>query len=169
MAPETGHRISQLFPLAGINNSSLSAGQVGAQGGFWTAGEGGTHTTGKLQPTDAFSIVCGLNSNTLLVGESGGNGFLFDTAAVQIYGLNAYPFIGDLFSQLTISNDINDSGRLVGIGLIDGVQHGFVGQIVVPEPSSFAILSFGFVFLSIFGWMRRKANSDPGERCIIWC
>jgi hypothetical protein len=43
------------------------------------------------------------------------------------------------FTQLAAIYDINNSNQFIGVGLIDGVEHGFVGQIV-PEPSSLVLL-----------------------------
>ena len=54
-------------------------------------------------------------------------------APLQIYDLSAYLLPGSPFSQLTAASDINNTNEFVGVGLVDGVEHGFVVQIV-PEP-----------------------------------
>lgn len=46
--------------------------------------------------------------------------------------------------QLTTLNDINNSNEFVGEGLVNGVEHGFVGQISsVPEPSTRTMAGIG--------------------------
>ena len=127
------------YPLAGINNNSMAAGSDGNVGAYWTP-TGGLGHTGLLSPSDPSSVVNGLNDNGLLVGASGGKAFLFDTGVSQIYDLSAYLLPGSPFSQLTAASDINNTNEFVGVGLVDGVEHGFVAQIV-PEPGTWAMLA----------------------------
>ena len=138
------------YPLAGINNNSMAAGYDGNVGAYWSP-TGGLGHTGLLSPSDPSSVVNGLNDNGLLVGTSGGKAFLFDTGVSQIYDLSAYLLPGSPFSQLTAASDINNTNEFVGVGLVDGVEHGFVGQILVPEPGTSVMLAaiavaIGFLF-----------------------
>ena len=130
----------QFCSAGGINNKGMAAGSDGNVGAYWSSTTGVSHT-GLLSPTDSSSTVLGLNDNGLLAGTSGGKAFVFDTNTSEIYDLNVYLPAGSPFSQLTELTDINNTNEFVGIGLIDGVEHGFVGQIVVPEPGTGALLA----------------------------
>ena len=121
--------------------------------------------TGLLAPTDSSSTVLGLNDNGLLAGTSGGKAFLFDTNTSEIYDLNAYLPAGSPFSQLTELTDINNTNEFIGVGLIDGVEHGFVGQIVVPEPGTGALLAALAIAGSLwFARQRRHGRRLAGIR-----
>ena len=50
------------------------------------------------------------------------------------------------------THDINNTNEFIGVGLVGGVSHGFVGQIEAPEPSTLILL--GIAFLSFLGWRR---------------
>jgi hypothetical protein len=96
---------------------------------------------GKLSPSDASSIALGLNDTGLIVGESGAKGFLYDLSVLTMLDLNLFPRQTLGFGQVLRLNDINNDGTFVGVALVDGVEHGIVGQLVpVPEPSSVVLL-----------------------------
>ena len=79
----------------------------------------------------------------------GYKGFLFDTADHTLYNLNDLLSAGSPFTELNVANDINNSGQFVGVGLVGGVEHGFVGQ-TVPEPSSVLLLFIAAVCFLTF-------------------
>jgi hypothetical protein len=147
-------------PLAGINNSGVAAGQAGGVGAYWSPA-GGLASTGKVSPSDLSSVVEGLNDESSLVGQSGGKAFLFDTANQQMYNLTALLPSGSLFTSLDSATGINNSDEFIGIGEINGVEHGFVGQITAsPEPSAFFLLAAcGASLLASRLRRRRHANA----------
>ena len=141
----------------------MAAGSDGNVGAYWSSAAGVSHT-GLLAPTDSSSTVLGLNDNGLLAGTSGGKAFLFDTGAAEIYDLNAYLPAGSPFSQLTAANDINNADEFVGVGLVDGVAHGFVGQIVVPEPGTGALLAALAIAGSLWFARQRRHSRQPEQK-----
>ncbi len=56
---------------------------------------------------------------------------------------------------------INDSGQIVGEGIINGQTHGFLlspsAQPSVPEPGTLALLVTAFSGLLAYGWRRHLA------------
>jgi len=144
------------YPLAGINNNSLSGGEMASFASYWNVGEG-VNGIAKLNPADLSSLVCGLNDQSLLVGYSGDKAFLFDLSHQSLIDLSIHLPAGSPFSQLTVANDINDSEMFVGVGLVSGVQHGFVGQITtVPEPSTACALASLIVTGGLVWLIRRR-------------
>jgi hypothetical protein len=83
----------------------------------------------------------------LIVGESGAKGIVYDIADDALLDLNLFPRFTLGFGQVLRLHDINNDGTFVGVALVDGVEHGFVGTLVVPEPSSVALLAAGFAAL----------------------
>ena len=70
-----------------------------------------------------------------MVGYSGSQALLYDLSSATEYNMNALIPTNSPFTQLTTANDINNNNEFIGEGLVDGVEHGFVGQISsVPEP-----------------------------------
>ena len=156
--------LGSFAPLGGINNNSMAAGYDGNVGAYWSSTAGLSHT-GLLSPTDSSSTVLGLNDNGLLAGTSGGKAFLFDTNTSEIYDLNAYLPAGSPFSQLSELTDINNTDEFFGVGLVDGIEHGFVGQIVVPEPGTGALLAALAIAGSLwFARQRRHGRRLAGIR-----
>jgi probable HAF family extracellular repeat protein len=140
------------YPLAGIANNGMTAGQDGLEAASLAIGDSVPSPIGRLNPTDLASSACGLNdASTYIVGYSDTQGLLFDTTTHTLYNLNNLLPTGTSFTQLTSANDINNSGEFVGVGLVGGVEHGFVGQIVVPEPSTLC----GLVWLAVMGGLLR--------------
>ena len=67
----------------------------------------------------------------------------------QLFNANSFSRMTAGFGQIVRLNDINNSDQFVGVALIDGVEHGIVGQLLpTPEPSSFLLAALGFVALS---------------------
>jgi probable HAF family extracellular repeat protein len=131
---------TSFYPLAGINNNGAAAGQAGSVGAYWSAASG-LASTGKLSASDSSSVVEGLNDNTYLVGQSGGKAFLFDTASQQMYNLSALLPAGSPFTSLDSAIAINNGNEFIGIGEVNGIEHGFVGQITAsPEPTTLCLV-----------------------------
>ncbi len=158
---------SSFDPVA-INNNNLLAGQDSGLGAYWSSADG-YEWIGKLSQSDPTSDVLGLNSNAdpYLVGYSGSQACLFDPGIGQLYNLNDYLPTGSPFTSLTAANDINNSDEFIGIGLVDGVEHGFVGQIVVPEPSTLTLLAIGSLIAFAYGcWRCREASQKTVVQCV---
>jgi hypothetical protein len=74
---------------------------------------------------------------------------LASSARATISGIR----LTDLGAGVTSNAIINNNGEFVGMGLVGGVPHGFVGQIAIsPAPSTLALLGVGALVLSILGW-----------------
>jgi probable HAF family extracellular repeat protein len=53
--------------------------------------------------------------------------------------------------------DINDTGFIVGFGLVGGVEHAFLlSPVAVPEPGTLALCGFGLGGLALRTWRRRR-------------
>jgi probable HAF family extracellular repeat protein len=149
-------------PLAGINNNGVAAGQAGGVGAYWSVA-GGLVSTGKLSASDSSSVVEGLNDGTHLVGQSGGKAFLFDTASQQMYNLSSLLPAGSLFASLDNATGINNSDEFIGVGEINGVEHGFVGQITsTPEPPTLALLAAAACLCTVFARRGQRAGPRRG-------
>lgn len=145
------------FPYAGINNQDMTAGFQSGSAGYLQLEEPLVSPIGKLQVDDDFSNALGLNDLGLIVGESGAKGFLFDQPTATLLDLNLFPRLTPGFGQVLRLTDINNDGTFVGVALIDGVEHGFVGMLVVPEPSSWILIGVGLIGMCIIR-NRRQAR-----------
>ncbi len=144
------------FPFAGINNHSLTAGQnLGGLGSFMFTGEQAEVTLSTLHPSDSSSSILGLNDSGIMVGESGTNAFAFDLSSGQMFDMNSFATRGlqpDAILRLT---DINNQGEFVGVALINGVEHGFSGNIgAIPEPSGITIAAVGVTVVLMYARSR---------------
>ncbi len=163
------------FPYAGINQSKLTAGINAGQFSFYTIGVNlFAISAGKISPSDAFSLANGLNDVGQLVGESGNKGALYDLSSQALFDLNLFPRHTPGFGQVLRLTDINNDGKFVGVALVDGIEHGIVGQLVpVPEPSSLVLLAIGAAAMILFftGPMRQPQKSGlpraPRRECAI--
>lgn len=145
------------YPLGGINNSGVTAGRHLSGAAYLTIGELGQNDIGSLDIYDLLAECRGLNNGGLMVGLSGDKAFLFDMTDRSLFNLNNFLPTGSPFTQLTVANDINDSGAFVGMGLVGGVQHGFVGQVTItPEPSTLALLLIATVSAAALRCFRRR-------------
>jgi probable HAF family extracellular repeat protein len=152
------------FPLAGLTNSGATAGQYSSssQAAYLPVLIGGQAlwVLPKLSASDLSALAFGLNDEGSVVGESGGKGFLYDTTTLQLYNMSDFLPPLSPFTQLTALNDIGNSNEFIGVGLVDGVQHGFVGQIT-PEPSIFVLLGIGSAALLAWAcWRRRRGQAS---------
>jgi hypothetical protein len=148
------------YPINRITNNSMTGGQQSGAAAYWQVGSSGATNVGKLSDSDPTSQINGLNDNNVMVGESGNKALLFDLSSDTLYNLNTYLPNGSPFTQLTAANDINNSNEFIGEGLVNGVEHGFVGQISsVPEPSALVLLGIGAVSVLAYGWRRRARAS----------
>ncbi|PSB34875.1 HAF repeat-containing PEP-CTERM protein [Chlorogloea sp. CCALA 695] len=104
-----------------------------------------------------FSKALGVNNSQQIVGDSTLSGestqhaFLWEDG--EILDLNSLvdPSVG---WELTSALEINNNGDIIGVGLYNGVQRGFIAT-AVPEPSSvLGVLGLGLFGLS--NWRKRK-------------
>jgi hypothetical protein len=141
-----------------INNSNMTVGQESGNGTYWSP-TGNFGAIGTLLPSEPSSLY-GLNDNDIMVGASGSKGVIYDPSIGQLYDINTYLPTNSPFTQLTTANDINNNNEFIGEGLVNGVEHGFVGQISsVPEPSAIVLLGIGAVSFLAYGWRRRTKAS----------
>lgn len=149
---------TSFYPLAGVNNNGIAAGQELTVGAYWSPSIG-LNGTGKLLLSDPSSSIDGLNDNTYLVGDSGSQAILFDTSSQQMYNMNNYLTGSMPFSQLNNLTDINNSNQFTGVGQVNGVQHGCVGTLETPEPGTLTLLaaaSLAVVGKCLFWAARRR-------------
>ena len=137
-------------PQAGVNTSLLTAGTNGDQAAYLTIGPNHLSTLPKLSLSDDFSAFYGLNDLNQIVGTSGEKGILYDQPTSTLFDLNLFPGQTLGFGQVLRLTDINNNGTFVGVALVGGVEHGFVGQLVpVPEPSTWLLLSVAVASLCV--------------------
>ncbi len=141
-------------PQAGVNNSLMTAGTTANLASYLAIGSSSPLSLAKLSPSDDFAAFYGLNDLNQLVGTSGEKGLLYDIPSNGVFDLNLFPRQTLGFGQVLRLTDINNNGTFVGVALVGGVEHGFVGQLVpVPEPSSFVTLALGLAALVV--WIGR--------------
>lgn len=125
----------------GINNNGLTAGQnLSLQMGesiFHVIGPAGAHAAG-------------INDLGQIVGFTiSGSGFIYETSSDLYFDINLFPRLTPDFGKITRLTELNEGGTFVGTVLVDGVEHGFVGQLVeVPEPSTVVIAAVGLLALA---------------------
>ena len=87
----------------------------------------GMTNLGRLLPTDIFSYASDINNKGQVVGYSGNfegfRAFLYSNGRLQDLNNLIPPNSG---ITLNFVNAINDKGQIVGTGLINGQQHGFL-------------------------------------------
>ena len=144
------------FPVAGINNQNLSAGWDGIQASTFQIGDLDHETLGKLLPTDDFSIAYGLNDLNQIVGMSGSKGFIYESTSQSLLNANQLNLSGVTSDNIKLINDINNnSSTFIGIATINGVEHGFLATLAVPEPSSLVLTAAS---LFMFARFRTRKN-----------
>lgn len=128
---------SNYLPLAGINNNSLSAGQVGDSAQYSQVGQGGSVLQGALT-FDSYSR--GLNDNNLIFGEAMGTGYAFDLSTGETFHLNDFQRTGFAVDAIISVNDVNENNEFIGLARRGDSIFGFSGRAVaVPEPNIFAL------------------------------
>jgi probable HAF family extracellular repeat protein len=154
-AEYSGGFSSSYLPMAGINILNVTAGQIGDTAIYYPISQQ-PHIMPPVMELDVISESLGLNDTGQIVGESDDKGFLYDIGTNVTFDLNAFPRLTPGFGQILRLNDINNDGTFVGVALVDGVEHGFVGNLVsVPEPSGLALLAIGLAACAI---VRRRPS-----------
>lgn len=101
------------------------------RGDYITANTGGT-TYWRVYAADGTSkpLPTGFQGRSIadngrVVGVMGGKATLIEPLGIPV-DLNTLLPAGSPFSSLTTADDINDAGDVIGIGLVGGVQHGYL-------------------------------------------
>jgi hypothetical protein len=85
------------------------------------------------------------------VGTSGDTefkGFLYDLPSLSLFNINNFAAVGFHLDSITRLTDINNSNMFIGVGLVNGVEHGLVGEFVaVPEPSALLLVAVGLTIV----------------------
>ncbi len=83
------------------------------------------------------------------------NAFAFDISTGEMFDMNTFATRGldpDAILRLT---DINNQGQFVGTVMINGFEHGIIGNIgAIPEPSALTSAAIGVVVVLIFARAR---------------
>jgi hypothetical protein len=149
-----------VYSVNPATGKATSIGQSGLSGGF--AATGGL----AFGPGDTLFMQYGLfasdyalytvNQSTALATKVGSSGV--STNGLVFFGGNAYAFnfFGEIFTLNTTTGAATDTGVSVtgGFGQIDAAA------VVVPEPTSLALVSFGAAGLAGYCWRRRKHASS---------
>lgn len=139
------------FPIAGVNNNSATAGFHVTTASIMSIGTSDPSPLGKLLNSDPFSRSLGLNDAGLIVGESGLTAFAFDLSTNTLYNMNDFNRLGFKPESMLRLTDINNDGTFIGIARFNGIDHGVSGNfVVVPEPSTFDIMTLGIPRLVIW-------------------
>ena len=138
----------------GINNSGEVVGQSDTRNGAWCAF---LYSNGSMQSLAPASAANGINDLGQIVGQNGGHAFILTDGLMQ--DLNDYLVEVDPDWTLADATGINDAGQICGYGIApSGKQDGILlTPVVVPEPSSFALLAAGTIGLLGYGWRCRRA------------
>jgi uncharacterized membrane protein len=129
---------TDFWGTAGINNNRIAAGQENTGSGYYALGNLDSDRIPVLSLDDTFSIANGLNNNDIIVGESDQKGYFYDLSADfqlplgadALYNANEFIRFGASFDSIVRLLDINDGNNFVGVALVDGVEHGFVGDFL---------------------------------------
>ncbi len=145
-----------------INNSGTI---VGWSSDGWNAMHGFVHSGGGTLNAASDDLgtsavfVNGINNLGQVVGSmtvlSGGDDAFID------YGNGSAIDLNDLLEPdsgwlLESAHGINDSGQIVGTGVIGGQTEAFLLNPIVPEPSTLALIAAGAAGLLGCGWRRRR-------------
>lgn len=146
-----------------INDAGQVVGVGGSDSGFaraflYDSRSGAMADLGALG--NAGSIAYGINNAGQVVGLSYGandfyaHAFLYDSGTM--IDLNSFSAVQSAGWLLYTANDINDRGQIVGAGLINGEQHGYLLTPIgrVPEPAITWLMLAGM--LSLVGVRVRK-------------
>lgn len=151
----TGTDISGTRPLA-INNVGTIVGENLNGLGFILRG-GAAISLGFAGGT--FSIPRGINDLDTVVGmatfgDATQSAHAFVYADGDMVALDSLSEVMDAgWGQITYANDINNSGQIIGVGILNGEYHAFL-MTPVPEPSSAILALSGLVI--VFGANRRR-------------
>lgn len=107
-----------------VNHNRQISGAQGLVSAIWDFNAGVTTMLGHLNPSDTRSRGLGINNAGLVVGESVGTGaFLYNPATSTLVNLTAE--LAPQFAgwTVTVANDINENGWIVGDGVLNGVKH----------------------------------------------
>ncbi|WP_009633885.1 PEP-CTERM sorting domain-containing protein [Synechocystis sp. PCC 7509] len=147
-----------------INDSSNIVGRSSTISSTNTVFETATLWTDPTQPGVSLGTLGGENSDATGINnlmQVVGSSFLEDNSTQHAFlweegnliDLNSLIDPG-LGWELTSALEINSSGDIIGTGLYNGVQRGFVAK-AIPEPSSvLGVLGLGLFGLR--GWLKRK-------------
>lgn len=143
---------NESISLSGINDSGAIIGDsysAPTNTGFYWSAQSGLVDLGMLN--GAAVTPYGINNQGVVVGN-GNSPFLW-TNSSGLQDLNSMVTINPSNMELFGAWDINDSGAIIGYGLVNGEVHGYYAE-AVPEPASMAVLGG----LALVALRRRKKN-----------
>ncbi len=146
-----------------VGNSGIVVGNGFAPGGaevgmVWDASDNFMHFIGTFGGTS--SRAWAINSNDELVGyaqDASGDLHAMVSYDTGVTALKLSDMIIDFsgWQRLTVANDINDSGTIVGVGITSGGQTAAFMATVVPVPA--AVWLFGSALAGLFGFRRLRS------------
>jgi probable HAF family extracellular repeat protein len=165
------------YGMAIANNGDVAGyGDVGRyEHAFYAPSGGGPLIDLGVLPGGSSSLAYGLNDMAQVVGavsygsiqpgQASSQAFIWDSID-GMFNLNLLISLNDQANWvLTEATGINDNDQITGVGLLDGVEHGFLltpipgeplfsAPGVVPEPPTSVLVTFGLAIVALYRWLR---------------
>ena len=160
----SGGSIQNLGTLGGTTSRGVAINDSGQVTGIAETADGSGHVflySGGSMHDLGEGVGEGINNHGWVVGASGFDPFLHDgTARHDLHDLLDGSGAG---WRLGTPLDINDAGQIVGFGIRNGVERGYL-LTPVPEPETLALMLSGLGLLALGGrWRQRPGPAAPGS------